>query len=141
MILHTFEYEGNSYEIKINNRVRKAINDFQVKNANINISEEALEVLSKLDLNSIDTKNESSLTSLLPLLPYMSEFSKIGGDSFDTLYVILHTLYPEVSQSEFDKMIDKWEEEIGSEKLCKLVGKIVKDAFTETEKLNKALNQ
>lgn len=141
--LFSFVFKEKEYEVKVNNRVRKALNEFQKRNAKLSLSDDALIELSKIDFSKLDNENateQEQIKALLPMLKYMNEFNSVSVDGFDVMYVILHTLYG-TSNEEFDEIIESLEEQYGSVELCDIVGKINKEAFTIAEKMNNALNQ
>ena len=135
--LYEFNYKGTSYEVKVNNRVRLALNELQKSKITKALSKECIEAMSKIDLSTLDEKN-TDIAKLAPMLPYMSEFQNIEVEPFEVFKTILNTLY-HITNEQFEEICDELDDKLGAMELCKVVGKISKDAFTLVEKMNKAL--
>ena len=135
--LYEFDYNGTHYEIKVNNRVRLALDRLQKEKITKGLSKECIDAISKIDLSSLDEGN-TDISKLAPMLPYMSEFQNIEVEPFEVFQTILRTLY-HITDEQFEEICDMLDEKLGAMELCKVVGKISKDAFTLVEKMNKAL--
>lgn len=137
--LYEFDYNGKHYEIKVNNRVRLALDQLQKEKLSKSLSKECVEVIASLDIENMDEKNVD-IAKLAPMMPYIGEFQNMEVEPFEVFRTILKTLY-QITNEEYEEICDSLDETLGAIELCKIVGKVSKDAFTLVEKMNKALGK
>lgn len=133
--IYEFDYKDTHYDLKVNLKTRLALNDYQFKKSKANFPSELLEEMAKINLDKIN----EDITQALPLLKYADILNNAGIDPFEVFKIMLQTQY-KVTEAQYNDIVEYLEEKEGSMKLCEIVGKISKDAFTMVEQMNQALN-
>ena len=142
--IYEFDFKSKHYELKVNNKVRMAINDLKKSRGKMLLSSDAIEALKSVDFKDMLNKDEDDiqdLDKLIPLLPFFNEFDAIELDPYEVFYVTLHANYPDVSKEMFEKIVEELEEHEGVEELCSIVANVNDKVFTQVEKMENLLHK
>lgn len=137
--LYEFDYEGKHYVVKVNMAVRLAINEYRHNKAKLNLSDEVIDIISKIDMEKVN-KDEIELKELAPLLKHTDCFESLDVDEIEVFKIVLKTLF-NFTEEQCANVIDELEEKEGSLELCEIIGKLITEVFTQVERMNKALKQ
>lgn len=162
MNLYKYTYQGETYEFRMSNKARIAVEEIQ-NNALKGLSdpdvaraalaafkvgnEQNSEPKTEEDHNDTEvkeavtkTEEEKQLELVMEFAPYMDKISNVNGDidAVEIGYILLHSLskYKSLTHEMYDEIVEAMEEEKGFEEVQMIFREMKDKVFTAIQSLN-----
>lgn len=137
MNLYKYTYQGETYEFRMSNKARLAIEEIQ-QNALKGLADPEVASVASCYLNEYKdeskTEEEKNIEVIMKLAPCADKLSKIDGDidPVEVGYILLHSLskYRSLTHEMYDEMIEAMEEEKGFEEVQTIFREMKEKVFT-----------